>query len=91
VLACKHLRNIELFLTHEAPRPFYPAGRRIDAGKTALNDVLASMQPRLHLFGHHHEFSDSIRQGVRSVGLDVVTKSYLLIDADTFKCERLDT
>ena len=90
VLACKALDNIELFLTHEAPRPFYPAGRRIDAGKTALNEVLASMHPRLHLFGHHHEFTDSIRQSVRSIGLDAVTKSYLLIDADTFKCERLD-
>jgi hypothetical protein len=91
VVICKALTNVDLFLTHEAPRPFYPAGRRIDAGKTALNDVLATMQPRLHLFGHHHEFTDSIRQGVRSIGLDVVTKSYLLIDADTFKCERLDT
>ncbi len=84
-------RSIDLFLTHEAPRPFYPAGRRIDAGKTVLNEVLAAMRPRLHLFGHHHEFTDSIRQGVRSIGLDVVTKSYLLIDAQTFKCERLDT
>ena len=81
VVALKRLKNIQLFLTHEAPRPFYPA----------LNDVLASMQPRLHLFGHHHEFTDSLRQSVRSIGLDVVTKSYLLIDADTFKCERLDT
>jgi hypothetical protein len=91
VLACKALTNIDLFLTHEAPRPFYPAGRRIDAGKTVLNDVLAAMKPRLHLFGHHHEFTDSVRQGVRSIGLDVVTKSYLLIDASTFKTERLDT
>src|SRR5882762_8192268 len=91
VAACKALTNIDLLLTHEAPRPFYPAGRRIDAGKTVLNDVIASMRPRLHLFGHHHEFTDSIRQGVRSIGLDVVTKSYLLIDADTFKTERLDT
>jgi hypothetical protein len=91
VLACKALTNIDLFMTHEAPRPFYPAGRRIDAGKTVLNDVLAAMKPRLHLFGHHHEFTDSVRQGVRSIGLDVVTKSYLLIDADTFKTERLDT
>jgi hypothetical protein len=91
VLACKALSGIDLFLTHEAPRPFYPAGRRIDAGKTVLNDVLAAMRPRLHLFGHHHEFTDSMRQGVRSIGLDVVTKSYLLIDADTFRCERLDT
>ena len=91
VVACKALTAIDLFLTHEAPRPFYPAGRRIDAGKTALNDVLATMRPRLHLFGHHHEFSDSMRQGVRSIGLDVVTNSYLLIDAGTFKTERLDT
>ena len=91
VVACKALRNIDLFLTHEAPRPFHPAGRRIDAGKTVLNDVLAAMHPRLHLFGHHHEFTNSIRQGVRSVGLDLVTKSYVLIDAQTFKCDRLDT
>jgi hypothetical protein len=91
VLACKALSNIDLFLTHEAPRPFYPAGRRIDAGKTVLNDVLAAMKPRLHLFGHHHEFTDSVRQGVRSIGLDVVTKSYLVVNAETFKTERVDT
>jgi Calcineurin-like phosphoesterase superfamily domain len=91
VLLCKSLSNIDLFMTHEAPRPFYPAGRRIDAGKTVLNDVLAAMKPRLHLFGHHHEFTDSMRQGVRSIGLDVVTKSYLLINVETFKTERLDT
>ena len=49
------------------------------------------MKPRLHLFGHHHEFTDSVRQGVRSIGLDIVTSSYLLIDAETFKTERLET
>ena len=91
VIACKGLTNIDLLLTHEAPRPFYPAGRRMDAGKTVLNEVLAVMKPRLHLFGHHHEFTDSVRQGVRSIGLDVVTNSYLLIDAETFKTERLET
>jgi calcineurin-like phosphoesterase family protein len=91
VLHCKQLKMIDLFLTHEAPRPFYPQGRRIDAGKTVINEVLTAMRPRLHLFGHHHEFTDSDRQGVRSIGLDVVTKSYLLIDAETFRCERLDT
>jgi uncharacterized protein len=91
VMLCKSLAKIDVLLTHEAPRPFYPAGRRIDAGKTVLNDVLAAMKPRLHLFGHHHEFSDSVRQGVRSIGLDIATKSYLLIDAETFKTERLDT
>ena len=91
VLANKALNDIDVFLTHEAPRPFYPAGKRIDAGKTAINDVLTAMRPRLHLFGHHHEFTDSQRHGIRSIGLDMVTKSYLLIHAETFRCERLDT
>jgi hypothetical protein len=91
VVACKGLQSIDLFLTHEAPRPFYPAGRRLDAGKTVINEVLAAMRPRLHLFGHHHEFTDSMRQGVRSVGLDVVSKSYLLIDAATMRAERAET
>jgi len=91
VLACKALKDVDVFMTHEAPRPFYPAGKRIDAGKTAINDVLTAMRPRLHLFGHHHEFTDSQRHGTRSIGLDMVTKSYLLIHAETFRCERLDT
>ena len=91
VHACKALKDIDLFLTHEAPRPFYPGGRRVDAGKTVINEVLAAMRPRLHLFGHHHEFTDSMRQGVRSIGLSVVTTSYLLIDADTLRSERLET
>jgi hypothetical protein len=91
VLLCKALGSVDLFMTHEAPRPFYPQGRRMDAGKTVINEVIAAIRPKLHLFGHHHEFTDSVRQNVRSVGLDIVTRSYLIVDADTFACERMDT
>ena len=91
VIVCKGLTGVDVFLTHEAPRPFYPAGRRIDAGKTVINEVLTAMRPRLHLFGHHHEFTDSMRQGVRSIGLDVVTTSYLLVDSTTMRAERVET
>jgi predicted phosphodiesterase len=91
VVRCKGLVDVDLFLTHEAPRPFYPAGARIDAGKTVINEVLTTMRPRLHLFGHHHEFTDSMRHDVRSIGLDVVTRSYALIDIQTMKCERCET
>jgi Icc-related predicted phosphoesterase len=84
VQACKRLMGgIDLFMSHEAPKPFrpYPGGRGPDAGKAQINEILAAMKPRLHLFGHHHRYSDDIREGVRSVGLDLVTRSYLLIDA----------
>ena len=84
VEACKAMRGVDVFLSHEAPRP-YVVGRGNDAGKTPVNEVLAAMTPRLHLFGHHHRFTESERQGVRSVGLDLVSKSYLLVDAGTLE------
>jgi len=89
VEACKALGDVDVFLTHEAAKPFrpFPGGRGPDAGKTVINEVLAAMQPRLHLFGHHHRFSEQEREGVRSVGLDLVSRSYLLIDARTLEYE----
>jgi hypothetical protein len=61
-----------------------------DAGKTPVNEVLAAMKPRLHLFGHHHEFTDRTTQHVRSIGLDLVSRSYLLIDRTTLACEQVN-
>jgi hypothetical protein len=91
--ACKRLRGIDLFVSHEAARPFYVEvrGRRQDVGKTPVNEVLAALRPRLHLSGHHHVFSDELRQGVRSIGLDPVGRSYLVIETATWKYERVET
>ena len=80
VEACKKLRGIDILLTHEAAKPFRPSSRGPDAGKSQINEVLAAMQPRLHLFGHHHRFSEQVREGVPSIGLDLVSQGYLLID-----------
>jgi hypothetical protein len=84
VEACKQLRDVDVLLTHEAPRPFR-VNKGIDAGKTPINDVLAAMKPRLHLFGHHHKLVESRVQGVRSVCLDRVPQCYLLIEAATLE------
>jgi Icc-related predicted phosphoesterase len=83
VEASMRLDGVDILLTHEAARPFrpFPGGRGPDAGKSQINEVLVAMQPRLHLFGHHHRFTEQEREGVRSVGLDLVTRSYLLIDS----------
>ena len=90
VEACKALEKVDVFMTHEASRPYFAGDgpRRNDAGKTPINEVLAALKPRLHLFGHHHRFTDQERQGVRSIGLDLVSRSYLLIDGDTFEYEQ---
>ena len=98
VEACKGMRGIDVLMTHEAARPFVivdepKEGRkpfRRDAGKPAINDVLASMKPRLHLCGHHHRFVETVREGVRSVCIDRVNRSYLLIDAVTLEYQKVD-
>ena len=97
--ACARMRGVDILMTHEAARPFIvvdeatpgrPRPRRHDAGKPAINGVLAAMQPRLHLCGHHHRFMETVREGVRSVCIDRINRSYLLIDADTLEYGKID-
>ena len=83
VEVCKQMKGVDLLLTHEAPRPFRVKGN--DAGKTPINEILASMKPRLHLFGHHHRFLEAELQGVKSVCLDLVSQSYLLVEVPTLR------
>jgi predicted phosphohydrolase len=85
----KQLDSIDVFLSHEAPVPFRVG--RVQAGKRPINDVLASMKPRLHLFGHHHRFQESTIENVRSVCLDLVGASYLLIDRKTLDYRHLSS
>lgn len=98
VEACKRLRSVDILMTHEAPRPFIvtdeprpgAATRRREAGKPAINDVLAALKPRLHVCGHHHRFVETEREGVRSVCIDRVNRSYLVIDAGTLEYEKIN-
>jgi Icc-related predicted phosphoesterase len=96
--ACKQLRAIDILMTHEAARPFIlvdegapgPRPRRRDAGKPAINDVIATLHPRLHLCGHHHRFVETVREGVRSVCVDRINRSYMLIDTETWSYDKVD-
>lgn len=88
VVACAALEGVDVFLSHEAARPF-PLPRVKDAGKTPVNEVLAAMRPRLHLFGHHHRYTVSERQHVPSIGLDKVSESYLVFDGKTLAHQRM--
>jgi Icc-related predicted phosphoesterase len=95
---CKRLGVVDILMTHEAARPFILADepgrattrRRIDAGKRAINDLLAALQPRLHLCGHHHRFSETVREGVRSVCIDRINRSYLILDAGTLEYTKVE-
>lgn len=96
--ACKQLGQVDILMTHEAARPFIVADepgagtkrRRIDAGKPVINGLLAALQPRLHLCGHHHRFSETVREGVPSVCIDRINRSYLLLESDTLAYTRVE-
>ena len=88
VEACKQMRGIDIFLSHEAARPF-PLPRVRDAGKTPINEVLSAMHPRLHFFGHHHRYFVAERQQLTSIGLETVSDSYLLVDGRTLAHQRM--
>ena len=97
VTQCKELRGVDILMTHEAPRPFIvvseearAAGKRRDAGKPVINDLLATVRPRLHLCGHHHRFVETVREGVRSVCIDRINRSYLLIETGTLEYRKVD-
>jgi uncharacterized protein len=98
VEACKRLGAVDVLMTHEAARPFIlvdesrpgAVARRRDAGKPAINAVLATLKPRLHLCGHHHRFVATEREGVPSVCIDRVNRSYLLIDAATLAYRKVE-
>ena len=97
VEACKRLAPVDILMTHEAARPFVlvdaaPGGRarRREAGKPAINAVLAALRPRLHLCGHHHRFVETTREGVPSVCIDRINRSYLLIDSGTLAYRKID-
>jgi hypothetical protein len=96
--ACKQLSGIDIFLSHEAARPFLLTPQRksgpsrpLDAGKTPINEVLAAMRPRLHLFGHHHTYAVGERQHVPSIGLEMVSASYLIFDGKSLAHQRIAT
>jgi Icc-related predicted phosphoesterase len=82
--ACAAIPHLDILLTHEAPRPYWAGTgrRRNDAGKAVINEVLAASRPRVHFFGHHHRYSEAVREGVPSIGLAPAGEGYVIVDTD---------
>jgi len=98
VEACARLEAVDILMTHEAARPFIIVDEpksgarpvRRDAGKPVNNDLLATLRPRLHLCGHHPRFMETEREGVRSVCIDRINRSYVLIETETMQYQKID-
>lgn len=96
VAACAQLRDVDVLLTHEAPKPFWielpssttPSRRwRRDVGKGPIAEVADALQPRLHCFGHHHVHASFTRAGVPTICVDRINREYLLVDGASLAWE----
>lgn len=79
---------VDILLTHEAPSPFKKSFA--DIGIPLITKLIQKIKPGIHFFGHHHSFKISDIDGVVSVGLDRVTRSYVLYDLVDKKMKKID-
>jgi hypothetical protein len=91
------LHGVDVLLTHEGAFPLRivpehaSSARPIPVGKKPIGEVIAALRPRLHLCGHHHRFAAvTTREGVPSICLDRVSRSYLLVDRASFEWQKVD-
>lgn len=80
--------EIDILLTHEAPTPFFKGGR--DIGVHKVTEIIESIRPDIHFFGHHHMFKIMDVSGVVSVGLDYAFNSYVLYDTEDKRIRKID-
>lgn len=97
VEAIKRLPDIDVLLTHEGAFPLRLVPEHatnpipISVGKRPIGEAIAALRPRLHLCGHHHRFAAvTTREGVPSICLDRVSRSYLLVDGATLEWQKVE-
>jgi len=87
---CLKSRKIDILITHEAPSPYYRNDE--DIGRREITDILRATKPGIHFFGHHHWFGVfEIEKGIKSVCLDKPKTSWIKLDTESFRIERIIT
>ena len=89
VEACKALHGVDVLLTHEAPRPFRMSaagdGRAMMPARRRSTKCSRRCARACTCSGTIIALSKARRPGIRSVCLDLVSRSYLLVDPQTLQ------
>lgn len=80
--------GVDILLTHEAPSPFEKGHR--DVGNPIISNLIKEINPGIHFFGHHHFFKMSEVNGVVSISLDHVKKSFVTYDVIDKRVKKID-
>lgn len=85
----KAIQGVDILLTHEAPAGIGLEKEGRDIGRPEITDVIAAMQPRLAVFGHHHIYHEGQIGATRVIGLQQPKHSYVLLDTADFSTQKV--
>ncbi|WP_254545366.1 metallophosphoesterase family protein [Halomarina pelagica] len=83
------LEDVDVLLTHEAPRGLLSYG--YDPGCEHVDRLLEATAPDLCLVGHHHRHREAEIRGARVVSLAPVWERYYVLDPDDLTLEARET
>ena len=86
----KKLDDVDVFLAHEVPHGT-PVQEDYNVGCTAIDEILAALEPDLCLAGHHHQHTESTVGSTRVVTLAPAWEYYYHLDPDTLELTRHET
>ena len=90
---CKEkLCGLDIFLTHEAPSFYRKNMRFSDQGSgEIIDDLVKTIKPKLHVWGHHHRYFTGFIDNIKSIGLAYPKVSYLKINLTQEKIFLIET
>lgn len=83
---CKKLRNVDIFLSHEAPSNvgvIHPKWKK-DVGIDPVREIMNSVKPSYLIFGHHHFYFEKKVGDTQIYGLDYARNEHYILSKDSF-------
>jgi len=90
---CKEkLHGLDILLTHESPSFYEKHMRFPDHGSGGIiDDLVKTVKPKLHLWGHHHKYYTGYIDNVMSIGMPYPRVAYLKINLTEKKLYLINT
>lgn len=80
--AMKKLKNVDILITHEAPKALKLFNRGENVGLQYIDDIINEIKPKLSLSGHHHVYKEDFIGRTKMVSLPDIKEGYAIITSD---------
>ena len=78
----KKLKDVDLLITHEAPKCLELFNRGENVGLNYIDDIIKTINPKIAISGHHHKYKEFSSGKTKLISLPDVSEGYGLISKD---------